>query len=84
MFAYIAYTLCHKTRPKVYRFGFRDKDKKKKKTKEEKIKDKHYEKKTDRKIETRTTNVVRNAGYARSRYTLKFFLINQWMNESIN
>ena len=31
---------------------------------------------------TRTTNVVRNAGYARSRYTLKFFLksINELMN----
>ena len=28
-------------------------------------------------IKTRTTNVVRNAGCARSRYTLKFFLINQ-------
>ena len=26
---------------------------------------------------TRTTNVVRNAGCARSRYTRKFFLINQ-------
>ena len=26
-----------------------------------------------RKLETRTTNVVRNAGCARSRYTMKFF-----------
>ena len=36
------------------------------------------------KVQTRTTNVVRNAGCARSRYTLKFFLINELMNESIN
>ena len=49
------------------------KTKRKKKTKEEKIKDKQYEKKTDRQIETRSTNVVRNARYARSRYTLNFF-----------
>ena len=32
---------------------------------------------------TRTTNVVRNAGCARSRYTLNFFLINQWINQSM-
>ena len=30
---------------------------------------------------TRTTIVVRNAGCARSRYTLKFFLINESMNQ---
>ena len=37
--------------------------------------------------QTRTTNVVRNAGCARSRYTLKFFfneLMNQWINKWIN
>ena len=33
---------------------------------------------------TRTTNVVRNAGCARSRYTRKSFLINELMNESMN
>ena len=36
---------------------------------------------------TRTTNVVRNAGCARSRYTLKLsliFLINESINELIN
>ena len=34
---------------------------------------------------TRTTRtVVRNAGCARSRYTLNSFLINQWINELIN
>ena len=36
---------------------------------------------------TRTTNVVRNAGCARSRYTLKLsliFSINESMNELIN
>ena len=35
-------------------------------------------------MKTRTTNVVRNAGCARSRYTLKFFFFNQLMNESMN
>ena len=33
--------------------------------------------------QTRTTNVVRNAGCARSRYTLNFFF-NQLINELIN
>ena len=37
-------------------------------------------KQTDRQKETRTTIVVRNAGCVRSRYTLKFFLINESMN----
>ena len=32
---------------------------------------------------TRTTNVVRNAGCARSRYTLIFFF-NESMNQSMN
>ena len=38
-------------------------------------------------LKTRTTNVVRNAGCARSRYILKLsliFLINQWINQLIN
>ena len=40
-------------------------------------------------IKTRTTNVVRNAGCARSRYALRlspifFKSMNQSMNESIN
>ena len=34
-------------------------------------------------FKTRTTNVVRNAGCARSRYTLKLSLISL-INESIN
>ena len=34
-------------------------------------------------VSTRTTNVVRNAGCARSRYTLKNFF-NQSMNQLIN
>ena len=34
-------------------------------------------------IVTRSTNVVRNAGCARSRYTQKFF-VNELMNELIN
>ena len=49
MFAYIAYTLCHKTRPKVYRFGFRDKQKDKdKKKKDKRIKKAKRIKKTKR------------------------------------
>ena len=42
------------TRPKVYRFGLREKQKdktKKKEKKEKKTKDKHYEEKTDRQKE---------------------------------